>query len=243
MTAARAVGLVNGHRQPASTGPAKGAGSGGGWVAHALATALLLACSSVAAAQTAAPEIVPRATRNVTPPGMTPGPSPDGPLIRLPPPPKEPEPARWRRYPLPRTTDSATFVVGRATIRVSGVAALPLSLACRRADTGAEWPCGQLALEALRKFLRGRPVECYFPPAGDATLIIAPCRVGSTDLGLWLLREGWAEPDEQATDEYRAAAREARCARRGRWRGNMPEDGCPTAPVPQAAEIGAGTSP
>ena len=47
----------------------------------------------------------------MTPPGVTPGPAGDGPLIREPVPPPPPEPPRWRRFFLPVTTDAATFAV------------------------------------------------------------------------------------------------------------------------------------
>jgi hypothetical protein len=55
----------------------------------------LLACA-VATAQESGGTI-----RNVTPPGMTPGPAGDGPLVREPTAPLPPAEARWRRYFLP----------------------------------------------------------------------------------------------------------------------------------------------
>jgi len=171
-------------------------------------------------------EMVPRASRNVTPPGMTPGPEIDGPLLRekLPPPP--PEPAKWRRFALPETTDAATFHANRVTIRVSGVDPVPLDRVCRRAS-GEEWPCGRTALHSLRMFLRGRPIECYLPPLGQAVEAIAPCRVGQTDLGTWLLSQGWGTPNDYATEEYREAALEGRCERLGMWQGSAADGTCP----------------
>lgn len=182
---------------------------------------IAVACLAVAMAAPAAggaQEIVPPAVRNVTPPGVTPGPAVDGPLIREVPPPPPPEPARWRRFILPETVDAGTFVVdGKRTIHISGVAPPALAETCTVAG-GQTWPCGRTALHALRMFLQGRPVECYFPPAGDAVEIVAPCRVGETDIGLWLLGNGWAQPAEFATDDYRQAADAARSAQRGMWR-------------------------
>jgi endonuclease YncB( thermonuclease family) len=192
----------------------------------ALATVLALLQAAPAGGEEDAVEIVPRASRDVTPPGVTPGPAVEGPLIREKRPPPPPEPARWRRFFLPETTDAATFVADRLTIRISGVDPLPLERECARAD-GESWPCGRTALHALRMFLRGRAVECYFPPLGEATEVIAPCRVGRTDLGDWLLRQGWATPNGYATDAYRAAAREGRCARHGMWQGSRADGTCP----------------
>lgn len=189
-------------------------------LAAAFAAVLILA-SSVQAQETVAPAI-----RDVTPPGITPGPAVDGPLIREAVPPPPPEPARWRRYHLPETADAATFVVdGGLTIRVSGVTPPALDATCRFAD-GEAWPCGRSALHALRMFLRGRAIECYFPPPGDAVAVIAPCRVGETDIGRWLLASGWAQPNDLATDDYVGATAEAQCARLGIWQGEARPDYC-----------------
>ena len=172
-----------------------------------------------------AEEVAP-AVRNVTPPGMTPGPGGDGPLIREPAPPRPSDPPRWRRYFLPVTTDAATFVVKHITIRIAGIVPLSAEGVCPLAN-GSDWPCGRTALYALRMFLRGRAVECFFPPPGNATEIVAPCRVGRTDLAAWLLAQGWVKPSELATDAYRTAAAQAHCARLGLWRGSIAPSSCP----------------
>jgi endonuclease YncB( thermonuclease family) len=161
--------------------------------------------------------------RDVTPPDMTPGPEVTGPLQRVPAPPPKPH---WQRFFLPETTDAATFKVENKTIHVAGVEPPPVDATCPLAD-GGSWPCGRTALYSLRMFLHGRAVECYFPDAGDVTDITAPCRVGTNDIGLWLLAEGWARPNDLATDDYRAAASDAVCAERGIWRGRAPPADCP----------------
>jgi endonuclease YncB( thermonuclease family) len=75
-------------------------------------------------------------------------------------------------------------------------------------------------------FLRGRAIECFYPHADTAVEITAPCRVGETDLGLWLLDQGWAKPGQYATDEYKAASAAAHCKERGLWRGQPAPEGC-----------------
>jgi endonuclease YncB( thermonuclease family) len=142
--------------------------------------------------------------------------------------PPPPDPPRWHRFVLPETIDAATFRVRSATIRISGVTALAADATCGAIE-GTPFPCGRTGLFALRMFLQGRTVECYFPPVGDAARIIAPCRVGKTDLGLWLLSAGWAKPDANATEAYRAASAAARCAHRGLWRNEPPPPGCHAA--------------
>jgi endonuclease YncB( thermonuclease family) len=163
--------------------------------------------------------------RDVTPPGITPAPKVDGPLERIPAPPRPPEPSRWWRFYLPETTDSATFVTEGRTIRVSGVVPPPVDETCGAGDGGA-WPCGRMALTGLRLFLRGRAVECYYPLEGDISEIVAPCRVGPTDIGAWLLTQGWATPSDIASDDYRRDFESARCAGRGLWKGEVPPDLC-----------------
>ena len=190
------------------------------------ALVLALVCSAtVALAESGKVEFVDPPDRDVTPAGVTPAPPGDGPLIRVPTPPKPPEPLRWRRFFLPETADAATFRVGDQTIRVSGVAPPPVDRVCRL-DDGGDWPCGRTARYSLRMFLRGRAVECYLPSIAGVVDITAPCRVGGTDLGGWLLAEGWATPDDLATDDYRRLADAARCARRGMWRGRTPPASC-----------------
>lgn len=182
-----------------------------------LAAFSIIAAVSAAGAQRSAPEIVAPASRDVTPPGVTPGPAGDGPLLREPTPPPPPEPPRWRKFFLPETSDASTLHVDDRTIRISGVTPPPADAICQRMD-GSEWPCGRAALYAFRMFIGGRAVECYFPRVEDAVDITAPCRIGRTDLGLWLAQQGWVMPDDLATDDYRKASEEARCAQRGLWR-------------------------
>jgi len=206
----------------------------------ALGLSLGLAAAT-AVAQELEGEIVPPPSRDVTPPGVTPAPVGPGPLIReyVPPPPPpvrvlvppplvhEPvsDPLRWHRFILPETTDAATFVVDGRSIRIAGVFALARSATCRNAAE-EDWPCGDVALEAFRHFLLGRPVECSFLGADASDPLIAPCRVGRTDLGSWLLRQGWAKAGSQASPRYRQAAGDARCADRGLWHGTDERAAC-----------------
>jgi endonuclease YncB( thermonuclease family) len=56
--------------------------------------------------------------------------------------------------------------------------------------------------------------------------IVAPCRVGPTDIADWLLAQGWATPDQTASDAYRRDADVARCAGRGLWKGAPAPEEC-----------------
>jgi endonuclease YncB( thermonuclease family) len=176
-------------------------------------------------------EIVPPASRDVTPPGFTPGPGGSGPLVREPVPPPPPDAPRWHRFVLPMTTDAATFLAEDREVTVAGVVAPPRTETCPMAD-GEAWPCGKIALSSLRRFLLGRPVECWFGPSDTGRKLSVACRVGKTDIGLWLLAQGWAKPATDASDAYRQAADAARCAQRGLWR-NGERDRRSQCPVTQ----------
>jgi endonuclease YncB( thermonuclease family) len=202
-----------------------------------LTVASLLAGGTLAGAQQAAMEVVAPAARDVTPPGITPGPAGDGPLLREPTPPPPPDPPRWRKFFLPKTSDASTLHVDERTIRISGVTPPAADAVCQRTD-GSEWPCGRAALYAFRMFIGGRAVECYFPRVEDAIDITAPCRIGRTDLGQWLTRQGWVMPDDLATDDYRRASEDARCARRGLWRWTeQPATTCPKPAQGAVADV------
>jgi len=193
-------------------------------------TALLVALLALLTTQAMAEVIIlPPPARDVTPPGVTPGPRIEGPVERIPAPPTPTPEARWWRFFLPRTADAATFVVdGNKTIRVAGVEPPPVDATCPLAE-GENWPCGRTALYSLRRFLHGRAIECYFPRIDGVTEITAPCRVGPTDIGLWLLTQGWGRPDDLATDDYRDATKTAVCSQNGIWRGQTPDADCPPA--------------
>lgn len=201
----------------------------------AAALAVLLAVAPLAA-RAQEEEIVPPPSRDVTPPGMTPAPVGPGPLVREPvgesvpapdpaPPPMimpirraaPPVGPGWHRFVLPETTDAATFVVHDLTIRIAGVIAPARDATCHNAAS-EEWPCGDVALDAFRHFLLGRPVYCFLN-ADKSNSQVAPCKVGKTDLGDWLLAQGWAKAAASASRKYRRAADDARCAGRGLWNG------------------------
>jgi endonuclease YncB( thermonuclease family) len=202
-------------------------------VRQALRAAVVAALAVFPAVAFATEAVLP-ATRDVSPPGITPPAIVGGPLTRIAVPPPPPDPPRWRRFFLPATADAATFTVGTLAIHIAGVVALAPDATCNDAD-GSAWPCGATALFSFRRFLHGRAVECYMAPPGDAKEVAAACRIGATDLGAWLLTAGWAKPGEGATDAYRADANTAACAGLGIWRGEAKPADCPAITVTATA--------
>lgn len=171
-------------------------------------------------------EIVAPAARDVTPPGIVPGPAVEGPLTRLevsaPPPP----PPRWHRFFRPLIVEAGLFKVDGRSIRLLGLERLPADALCAD-DGGSEWSCGRTALMELRRLVRGRAIECNFSTGATGAPLVAPCRVATTDIALWLADRGWARPEADASPEIRAAAHAARCAGRGVWRDYATNEPCP----------------
>lgn len=182
----------------------------------------------LAAAETATAQDVSRPIRDVTPSFILPGPEITGPLVRAPvPEPPPPEPAAradaWRRFFLPEATDAGTFVADGLTIRLAGIAPPKLDDTC--VADGAPWPCGRASRHNLRLLLHGRAIECRMSPS-DSGEVTAPCRVGETDIALWLVRNGWARTAAHAPDELKEAEIAAYCAGAGIWRGLTDPDDC-----------------
>jgi endonuclease YncB( thermonuclease family) len=172
------------------------------------------------------PVTVTSATRNVTPPGIVPGPAVEGPLTRLHVPAPPPPPPRWHRFFRPLIAEAGLFEVKGKSIRLRGLEALPVDAKCAGIG-GAEWSCGRAALIELRRLIRGRAIECNFSSGDAEKFLIVPCRVAITDIALWLADRGWARAATNAPPEIREAAHAAECAGLGIWRDRAARGSCP----------------
>jgi endonuclease YncB( thermonuclease family) len=114
-----------------------------------------------------------------------------------------------RRLFAPLVAAAGTFEVDGHALRIAGVEATSLDRTC--GEGAAAWPCGRVARAALRRFVRGRAIECDVP-AGSASLPDeATCRVGNDDIAEWLVSQGWAKPSGTAhADAAKAAENDGR---------------------------------
>ena len=156
--------------------------------------------------------------RDVTPPDMTAGPKVSGPLTRVALPEPEPE-ARVERLFQPIVVAAGTIKVRGRDIRLAGIAALGFDERC--GEGAAAWPCGRMARAALRRFIRGRAIECDVPPGADDIPDPATCRIGGEDIAQWLVTQGWAKRDGNRYGEEEDAARRAKL---GLWSEERPGD-------------------
>ncbi|MBB3933443.1 endonuclease YncB(thermonuclease family) [Kaistia hirudinis] len=167
------------------------------------------------------------APRIVGGPGITPGPfAAPSPLPREAAPPV-PEAPDWTTYRRVTIVGAGEIDLGKRRITLAGIAPPPADRQCRLTQQSAERPCAALALLALRQRVRGLGVQCRFAPNAAEDAASADCRIGATDLSLWLIEQGWAEAAADAPAAYGAAEQAARCAAKGLWRGAEPPADCP----------------
>ena len=177
----------------------------------------------------ASPSTATPALRNVTGPGMTPAPGGEGPLEREAQPRKPPLPPRWKAYAPVKVEGAGLLDIGARKVRLAGIVPPADGRTCLAPSAGAtdaKVDCAHLAMVALRRRIRAFGEECRISPNDTADRVVAPCRIGRTDLALWLVEQGWAQAAPKPPEGYASAEKEARCARRGMWRETDPPKDC-----------------
>jgi endonuclease YncB( thermonuclease family) len=117
--------------------------------------------------------------------------------------------------------DGDTIEIQGRRIRFSGIDAPETWQTCFD-RSGAEYPCGQAAAEALSGFLaESQPTRCRQVDVDHAGLIVADCfRADRRSVSAWMVHQGQALDWPQHSN-YRYAGDEAmaRIAGRGLWQG------------------------
>src|SRR5262249_1728736 len=91
--------------------------------------------------------------------------------------------------------DSGTLEAADVVIKLKGIVARNADAECEN-EKGKNWPCGAVAKTALRRLIRARAVVCELPEPGAQKSFTARCVVSGTDLSTWMVRRGWAKPNE-----------------------------------------------
>src|SRR5262245_16328979 len=112
--------------------------------------------------------------------------------------------------------DSGTLEAGDVVIKLNGIVASKADAQCHDKQ-GKNWPCGAAAKTALRRLIRARPVVCDLPEPGGHKSFTARCAVSGTDLSAWLVRQGWAKPNDPPEPALADAAEAAKSERIGLW--------------------------
>jgi endonuclease YncB( thermonuclease family) len=132
-----------------------------------------------------------------------------------------PLPRETKRYFKVRVRDAGTLEAGllptdTVLIRLEGIDAREADETCKK-ENGASWPCGAKARAALIRFIRSRAVTCTLPQGGETKDFAARCSVIGQDLSIWLVRQGWATPQNGAEPELAKALDAAKTERLGFW--------------------------
>jgi endonuclease YncB( thermonuclease family) len=112
--------------------------------------------------------------------------------------------------------DSGTLQAGDVVIKLNGIVASKADDQCHD-EQGKNWPCGASAKTALRRLIRARAVVCDLPEPGEQKSFMARCAVSGTDLSAWLVRQGWAKPNDPSEPALADAAEAAEYERIGLW--------------------------
>lgn len=113
-------------------------------------------------------------------------------------------------------SDSGTLEAGDVVIRLNGIVASKADAQCHDKQ-GKNWSCGAAAKTALRRLVRARAVVCDLPEPGEQKSFTARCAVSGTDLSTWMVRQGWAKPNDPPEPALADAAEAAKSERIGLW--------------------------
>ena len=80
-------------------------------------------------------------------------------------------------------------------IKLDGIVARPADAQCQD-EKGKSWPCGAAAKAALRRLVRARAVVCALPETAEQKSFTTRCAVSGTDISTWMVRQGWAKPND-----------------------------------------------
>lgn len=116
--------------------------------------------------------------------------------------------------------DGDTLEVHGTRIRLYGIDAPESAQQCRRAD-GTTWACGREASFALADLIGRRTVRCEQRDTDRYGRAVAVCTVGDTDLGAWLVRQGYALAYRRYSLDYVDEEDSARKSRAGIWTGEF----------------------
>jgi endonuclease YncB( thermonuclease family) len=119
--------------------------------------------------------------------------------------------------------DGDTLEIHGTRIRLWGIDAPESSQLCRGEDS-LQYRCGAKAANDLDAFILGRPVSCIPISLDQYRRTVASCSVDGTDLGEWLVQNGFAlNWPQYSRGKYDPTQRDAEHAGRGMWSGSYVE--------------------
>ena len=117
--------------------------------------------------------------------------------------------------------DGDTLRAGHERIRLYGIDAPELAQTCRD-SAGRDWACGRAAKARLASLVANSAVTCASRGRDRYGRMLGICSAGNvSDVAELLVQEGYAVDYSRYSWRYSAAARTARAAGRGIWRGSF----------------------
>ena len=122
----------------------------------------------------------------------------------------------------PRIIDGDTLAIDGTRIRLHGIDTPEAKQTCQRDEI--DWLCGQEASKALREYVGKADLTCERLDTDRYGRMVAKCyRPDGTDIGEWMVRNGWALAYQQYSKDYVDEEAEAKAAERGLWAGEFVE--------------------
>jgi endonuclease YncB( thermonuclease family) len=118
--------------------------------------------------------------------------------------------------------DGDTIDIRGQRFRLFGIDAPESSQSCEDAS-GASYPCGRRAAQALDRMVEGRTVSCVQRDTDRYGRTVAVCSAGGVDLNGWMARNGQAVAYTQYGADYAGDAAQARREGAGIWQGRFEE--------------------
>ena len=119
-----------------------------------------------------------------------------------------------------RVSDGDSLRSGRLKIRLHGIDAPELRQNCIAA-TGASWPCGKAARDAMVEIATKAPLRCVLMDVDRYGRLIMRCHAGAVDIAEHLVARGLALAYRQYSMDYVATEATARENARGLWAGSF----------------------
>ena len=114
--------------------------------------------------------------------------------------------------------DGDTIDIGGQRIRLEGIDAPEVAHVCQRAD-GRDWPCGRVALKALKVLIGNNEVVCDSDGKDKYGRVLAICFADGRDLNASMVTAGLAWAFVRYSQTYAGEEAKARQALVGVWEG------------------------
>jgi len=123
-----------------------------------------------------------------------------------------------------RVIDGDTIDIRGTRVRLNGIDAPEAKQVCELNEK--KYSCGVQSTEALIKLIGSNSVDCEQTATDRNGRVVARCKVGSTDIGAWMVEHGWAVAYRRYSMIYVDAENRARADKQGMWSGTftMPEE-------------------